>query len=59
MHFAQTHVYLAAQMRAFRSGERTNDVYQRMRAIAVKLTDEEIDQLAQYYAERKIRGGGV
>jgi cytochrome c553 len=51
--FAQTRDYLAGQMRAFKSGERANDVYQRMRSIAVKLTDQEIDQLAQYYAERR------
>ena len=51
--FAQTREYLSAQMRAFKRGERTNDVYQRMRAVAAKLTDEEINHLAQYYAERR------
>lgn len=42
--------YLAAQLRAFRGGERRNDIYTRMRSIAVKLTDREIDALAAFYA---------
>jgi cytochrome c553 len=51
--FAQTKAYLAAQMRAYRSGERRNDLYGRMRNIALKLSDEEIDGLAQFYFERR------
>jgi cytochrome c553 len=51
--FAQTKDYLATQMRAYKSGARANDVYQRMRLITAKLTDQEIDQLAQYYTERR------
>jgi len=51
--FAQTREYLAAQMRAYKSGERRNDLYGRMRAIAAKLSDEEIEQLAQYYLENR------
>jgi cytochrome c553 len=33
----------------FASGQRRNDVYGRMRAIAAKLTDAEINGLAAYY----------
>lgn len=51
--FAQTKAYLQTQLLAFKSGERRNDVYQRMRIIASKLTDEEIGELAQYYMERR------
>jgi cytochrome c553 len=46
----QRHEYLAAQLRAFAKGERRNDIYHRMRDIAKKLTDTEIDELAAYYA---------
>lgn len=42
--------YLAAQLRAYGDGTRTNDVYARMRSIADALTPEEIDRLAAYYA---------
>ena len=45
----QNQAYLAAQLRAFKGGERQNDVYRRMRAIAGKLSEEEIDELARYY----------
>jgi len=45
----QNQAYLAAQLHAFKGGERQNDVYRRMRAIAGKLSDDEIDQLARYY----------
>lgn len=45
----QNQAYLAAQLRAFKEGGRQNDVYQRMRAIAGKLSEEEIDALARYY----------
>jgi cytochrome c553 len=51
--FAQTKDYLATQLRAYKTGARANDVYQRMRLIAGKLTEQEIDQLAQYYTERR------
>ena len=46
----QNRDYLAAQLRAYRSGERRNDIYTRMRSIAVNLTDREIDRLSAYYA---------
>jgi cytochrome c553 len=41
--------YLAQQLRMYASGERRNDVYARMRAIAAKLTPAEIDGLSRYY----------
>jgi cytochrome c553 len=41
--------YLTSQLKMFASGQRRNDVYGRMRAIASKLTDSEIDGLAAYY----------
>lgn len=41
--------YMSAQIRAFAEGGRANDLYGRMRAIAAKLTPEEIDGLAHYY----------
>ncbi len=46
----QNRDYLIAQLRAYRSGERRNDIYTRMRSIAGKLSDREIDRLAAYYA---------
>jgi cytochrome c553 len=45
----QHHQYLAGQLRAYRDGQRRNDVYQRMRIIAAQLSDEEIEALAIYY----------
>jgi cytochrome c553 len=45
----QHHQYLALQLRAYKNGQRRNDVYQRMRSIAGALTDEEIEELAIYY----------
>ncbi len=45
----QSASYLATTLLAYRDGSRDNDLYQRMRAIAAKLTDEEIEQLAKYY----------
>jgi cytochrome c553 len=46
----QNREYLARQMHAFRSGDRRNDIYTRMRSVAEKLTDREIDRLATFYA---------
>jgi len=42
--------YTTAQLRAFRSGERTNDPNRMMRAVADKLSDREIAALAEYIA---------
>jgi cytochrome c553 len=46
----QNREYLARQLRAFKSGDRRNDIYTRMRSVASKLTDREIDKLANFYA---------
>jgi cytochrome c553 len=46
----QNRQYLAQQLRAFKSDARRNDVYTRMRSVASKLTDREIDILANFYA---------
>jgi len=46
----QSSVYLAAQLRAFASGERHNDINEQMRNVARQMTPEEIDSLARYYA---------
>jgi cytochrome c553 len=42
--------YTAAQIRAFRSGERANDGNQIMRTIAARMTDQEVAAVAQYAA---------
>ena len=47
--------YFVKTMQLYRSGGRANDVYGVMRAIAKKLTDEEIQGLADYYAARDAR----
>jgi cytochrome c553 len=41
--------YIVSQLKMYAAGERRNDVYGRMRAIAPKLTQAEIDGLATYY----------
>jgi cytochrome c553 len=41
--------YIALQLKMYATGERRNDVYGRMRTIASKLTQTEIDGLAKYY----------
>jgi cytochrome c553 len=46
----QRHEYIAAQLHAFAKGERRNDIYHRMRDIAAKLTDAEIERISAYYA---------
>jgi cytochrome c553 len=46
----QNRDYLAAQLTAYRAGERRNDIYTRMRSIAAQLTDREIERLAAYYS---------
>ena len=42
--------YLEAQLKAFASGGRHNDIYHRMRSVAGKLTPDEIRLLAIYYS---------
>lgn len=46
----QKAAYLAAALQAYKTGERHNDVYSRMRTIVQPLSEEEIRQLAHYYA---------
>lgn len=48
----QPEIYLAEQLRAYRSGKRAHEV---MGVIAKPLTDAEIDNLAAWYASIKIR----
>ena len=40
--------YTADQLKAFRAGQRTNDPNRMMRVVALKLTDREVDAVAQY-----------
>ena len=40
--------YVAAQLKAFRAGERANDANNMMRAVAARLTDTEIAAVAEY-----------
>jgi cytochrome c553 len=42
--------YLAAQLHAFASGERHNDINEQMRNVARQMTPEEIDAVSRYYA---------
>jgi len=41
--------YIVLQLKMYAAGDRRNDVYGRMRAIAAKLTEAEINGLAVYY----------
>ncbi len=45
--------YFRKTMKEFKTGARHNDVYARMRYISKALTDNEINALAQYFAEMK------
>ena len=46
----QSAVYIKAQLHAFVSGTRRNDISQQMRNIARQMTPAEIDDVARYYA---------
>ena len=48
----QSEAYLKAQLQAFASGQRTNDISQQMRNVARGLTPQEIDEAAAYYASQ-------
>ncbi|ACL63101.1 c-type cytochrome [Methylobacterium nodulans] len=48
----QPAAYVKAQLQAFASGARRNDISQQMRNIARRMTREEIDQAAQWYASQ-------
>jgi cytochrome c553 len=45
----QSAVYIKAQLQAFASGTRHNDISQQMRNIARQMTAEEVEQVARYY----------
>ena len=47
----QSNEYLASQLRAFKSGARRNDIYTRMRSVAAKLSEHEVDALADFYSK--------
>ncbi|MGF6769275.1 cytochrome c553 [Paraburkholderia sp. GAS199] len=49
----QSSIYLAAQLRAFASGARRNDINEQMRNVARQMTPEEMDSLGRYYAGMK------
>jgi cytochrome c553 len=48
----QSTVYMKAQLAAFASGGRRNDISQQMRNVARGMTPDEITQAADYYASR-------
>ena len=48
----QSEAYLKAELQAFASGRRTNDISQQMRNIARAMTPQEIDEAAAYYASQ-------
>jgi cytochrome c553 len=48
----QSAVYLKAQLEAFASGQRRNDISAQMRNVARAMTPQEIDEAAAYYASQ-------
>jgi cytochrome c553 len=48
----QSAVYIKAQLQAFATGGRRNDISEQMRNIARQMTTAEIDEAARYYAGR-------
>lgn len=46
--------YIEKQLKAFKAGERTNDL---MSPMAMILSDEDMADLAAYFASQKVRGG--
>ena len=46
----QSAVYIKAQLQAFASSTRRNDISQQMRNIARQMTSDEINEAARYYA---------
>jgi cytochrome c553 len=48
----QSETYMKAQLHAFASSERRNDISQQMRNIARAMTPQEIDEAAAYYASQ-------
>ena len=50
----QKHEHFVDTMVAFKEGDRDNDHYRLMQSISEKLTDDEIDELAAYYATKPV-----
>jgi cytochrome c553 len=50
----QRREYLIAQLDAFATAARRNDIYNRMRGIAAKLGPDEIEKLSEYYAAQRL-----
>ena len=48
----QSAVYIKAQLQAFASGTRRNDISEQMRNIARQMTPDEMIEAADYYAAR-------
>jgi cytochrome c553 len=48
----QPAAYIKAQLQAFASGVRSNDISQQMRNVARRMTPEEIDEAAEWYASQ-------
>ena len=48
----QSEVYMKAQLQAFASGQRHNDINEQMRNVARAMTPQEIDEAAAYYASQ-------
>jgi cytochrome c553 len=51
---SQHPVYIERQLKAFKAGERQNDL---MSPMAMILTDEDVADLAAYFSSQKVRGG--
>ena len=48
----QSAVNIKSQLEAFASGERRNDISGQMRNVAPRMTPNEIEEAAQYYASQ-------
>jgi cytochrome c553 len=48
----QSAVYIKAELQAFATGARHNDISEQMRNIARQMTSNEIDEAARYFASR-------
>lgn len=51
--------YISSQLKAFREGQRKNDPLQLMRSPASKLTDDEIEAVAQWFSTRPVQRTGA
>lgn len=49
----QSAIYIKAQLKAFASGGRRNDISEQMRNVARRMTEVEIDAAANYYADKR------